>query len=67
VIQRLKAMSPTATLPVIAMSARDAATNRDRMLAAGAEAYIQKPADNQVLLQSIRDLLGDSEPERKAG
>jgi len=67
VIQRIKSMSQNAALPVIVMSARDASENRERMLAAGAEAYIQKPADNQVLLASIRYALGEGMEERKAG
>jgi len=67
VIQRIKSMSQNAALPVIVMSARDASENRERMLAAGAEAYIQKPADNQVLLASIRYALGEDMEQRKVG
>ena len=59
VIERLKAMSETAPVPIVVLSARDPVGHRDRMLAAGAEAYFQKPADNRMLLGAIRAILGD--------
>ena len=59
VIGRLKSLAPTAPIPIIVLSARDPAGNRDRMLAAGAEAYFQKPADVRLLLGAIQALLGE--------
>lgn len=60
VLQRLKAMSQNRMLPFVVLSARDPEANRERMLAAGAEAYFQKPADNGELLATIGQLLGET-------
>jgi DNA-binding response OmpR family regulator len=66
VMQRIKSMSPSAGLPIIVMSARDAASNRELVLAAGAEAFLPKPTENQVLIASIRRALGESPEEPTA-
>ena len=65
VIQRLKAMSQNRVLPLVVLSARDPETNRERMLAAGAEAYFQKPANNEELLATIRKLLDEPTEQAK--
>lgn len=65
VIERLRAMSQNLSLPFIALSARDPESNRDRMLAAGADAYFQKPADNAELIATIHRVLGDPPDEAK--
>ncbi len=65
VIQRLKAMSQNRVLPFVVLSARDPETNRERMLAAGAEAYFQKPANNEELLATIRQLMGEPAEQAK--
>lgn len=62
VLRRLQALTPTSMLPVIVLSAKDPAGHRDRMLAAGAAAYFQKPADNVRLLAAIRQALGEPAP-----
>jgi DNA-binding response OmpR family regulator len=61
VLKRLRSMTSTSAVPVIALSAMDPASYRDRMLAAGAVAYFQKPADFKALLKAIREALGESE------
>lgn len=58
VMERLKSLNVLASIPVIVVSARDAVQNRDRALAAGAEAFFQKPAENEELLSAIRTALG---------
>jgi DNA-binding response OmpR family regulator len=54
VLDRLRQRPNLEMVPVIILSARDAETNEDRALMAGAAAYFQKPADNDELLQMIR-------------
>ncbi|MEM7203318.1 MAG: response regulator [Planctomycetota bacterium] len=56
VIQRLKALPETHTIPVIVLSAKDRACNMDSVLSAGAEAYLQKPATQSELLEAIGSL-----------
>ena len=45
--------------PVIVVSARDPHQNKERALAAGASAYLQKPWNDDELLDTIRSLLGE--------
>jgi DNA-binding response OmpR family regulator len=61
VLERLKANLSLSSIPVIVVSARDRAGNRDRALKAGARAFLQKPVDNARLLSVIRQALGESE------
>jgi two-component system KDP operon response regulator KdpE len=64
VMERLQNIAPLACIPIIVVSARDAEGNRERALEAGAFAFFQKPAGNDVLLAAIRQALG--EPVEKA-
>ena len=45
--------------PVIALTAHAMPSDRDRCLAAGMDAFVTKPIQPEVLLQTIRDLTGD--------
>lgn len=57
VLERLKGDAGLSQLPVIVLSARDPAENARRAIDAGALAFIQKPPDNQKLLDAIRAAL----------
>jgi two-component system KDP operon response regulator KdpE len=59
VLKRLKAIVHLSAIPIIAVSGRAAETDRDRMLAAGADDYFQKPVDLDRLAARMRELLGD--------
>jgi DNA-binding response OmpR family regulator len=59
VLERLKAVSELALIPVIVLSARHPTPNRDRALQAGAQAFFQKPVDNDEFLAAIRKALGE--------
>jgi DNA-binding response OmpR family regulator len=59
VMERLKANTHLAVIPIIVVSARDRRENGDRALKAGAKAFLQKPVDNNELLAIIRQLLGE--------
>jgi DNA-binding response OmpR family regulator len=64
VLDRLAANGYFATIPVIVVSGRDVygiLGNKERALAAGAMAFLQKPWDDAELLGSISQLLGQSE------
>lgn len=46
-----------AAIPVIVVSAREAAANRDRALQAGARAFFQKPVDREEFAAAVRKTL----------
>ena len=59
VLERLRANNSLSLIPVIVVSARDREANMDRVLKAGAKAFLQKPVDNTELLAVIRKALGE--------
>lgn len=60
VMQRLRSLYDLALVPIIVMSARDAATNRERALQSGAEAYFQKPVDRKAFMAAAQKALGEA-------
>lgn len=67
VLNCLRSNVDLAAVPVIVLSARDPQTNEDRALEAGAAAFLQKPADNEELLNAIRINLGSGAAHPTAG
>ena len=61
VLERLQANANLAMVPVIVVSARDVAANKERSLKAGAKAFLQKPWNDTELLAIIGQLLGQPE------
>jgi CheY-like chemotaxis protein len=64
VLDRLAANGYFAAIPAIVVSGRDVygiLGNKERALAAGARAYLQKPWDDAELLATISQLLGQPE------
>ena len=57
VLERLKIDAELAQIPVIVLSARDAEGNERRAVKAGAAAYLQKPVDDEDLLEAIASAL----------
>lgn len=51
---RFRSHAKLGAVPVVVLSARPEATTRQRALAAGAVAYLQKPADNRELVVALR-------------
>jgi DNA-binding response OmpR family regulator len=59
-MDRFKKVPSLAGVPVIVVSGRKIAENRERIAASGAKAFLQKPVDNNVLLAVIRRALGEN-------
>jgi len=57
VLERMKNIASLACTPVIVLSARDPKANEKRALDAGAEAFFQKPIDNEALMKAIQRAL----------
>ena len=55
---RLKALMPLAHIPIIVITAGNASVHRERAFKAGAEAFFQKPIENETFLASIKKALG---------
>ncbi|HEV8341957.1 MAG TPA: response regulator [Candidatus Binatia bacterium] len=60
VMERLNNVDSLASIPVIVLSARDMQSSKEQSLRAGAKAFFQKPADNEELLASIKQVLEES-------
>ena len=59
VMERLKTFPALAHIPVVIVSAREQSATEQQATEAGAEAYVQKPIDNEELLGAIRSALGE--------
>jgi chemotaxis family two-component system sensor histidine kinase/response regulator PixL len=57
---RLRSHLPLAHVPIILITAADASTPQERALKSGADAFFQKPIDNQQLLAAIQSALGEA-------
>jgi DNA-binding response OmpR family regulator len=62
VLDRLQQNATLSVIPVIVLTARDPQHNRERALKAGARAFLQKPADNNELMDMIRTTLHPAWP-----
>ena len=65
-IEWFSRMDEVKTTPVIIITAGDAATYKDRALAAGAAAFFHKPINNDELLATINKILGTHVEETTA-
>ncbi|MGD9211633.1 MAG: response regulator [Desulfobacteraceae bacterium] len=63
VMDRIREFIKSSMIPVIVLTGRDPAANKERALKAGATAFFQKPADNQELMACIARELGESDQE----
>src|SRR5207245_10473616 len=63
VLRRLKDAPETRDIPVVMISAEATAGRVDRLLAAGAHAYLTKPLDVKKLLVLLDEILEAREPE----
>ena len=58
VLDRLRANTYLSVIPVVVVSGRDLRANKDRALAAGARAFVQKPWNDSELLALIAEFVG---------
>jgi DNA-binding response OmpR family regulator len=63
VMERLQRNDRLVSIPVIVLTGRELAGNRDRALHAGAMAFFQKPVEDSTLLFAIRKALDVSRGE----
>jgi DNA-binding response OmpR family regulator len=58
VLKRLRQLTSAISLvPIIVLTARDPQANRELALQSGADAFFQKPVDNEALLAKMEELL----------
>ena len=56
--KRLRAIARLASVPVLAITASPSPAERERMMAAGANAFLHKPIDPSALLNEVQRMLG---------
>ena len=59
VLRRIRQSSESASIPVIAMTSYAMAGDREKLLAAGCNGYIEKPIDPQIVMDQIKQIIGD--------
>lgn len=57
VLRRLRAKTATRAIPIIAMTSYAMAGDRQKLLAAGCNGYIEKPIDPQLVIHQIEDII----------
>jgi CheY-like chemotaxis protein len=57
--RRIKGEAATAAIPVIGLSAHAMDGDSQKALAAGCDAYLTKPIDDELLFQKLAEYLGD--------
>lgn len=60
VLSRLRATEAGRNIPVIAVTSFAMAGDKERLLAAGCDGYIEKPIDPILVIEQIKTILGDS-------
>ena len=59
VCERIKKDSNTSHIKILAVTGYDTKENRDRIMQAGADGYLEKPMSKNKLLKIIKDLLSE--------
>ena len=60
VLKKLRASEKTQSIPVIAMTSYAMAGDRERLLNAGCNAYVEKPIDPGKVMDQIRQAIGEA-------
>lgn len=67
VCRNVRSNDSTRSIRILALTGYGTPENRERVMSAGADGFLEKPASETVLLETIRDLLeNDSESARKS-
>ncbi len=59
VLRRIRASATAARIPVIAVTSHAMAGDREKLLAAGCDGYIEKPIDPTSIIAQIRRFIGE--------
>jgi CheY-like chemotaxis protein len=62
VMERLHGLPQMAAVPVVVLTGRDPDRYRDRAMAAGAAAFLRKPAPDDELLRALSEALHPAAP-----
>jgi len=63
VMSRLRELPALTSIPIVVLTARTGRPHREKALAAGARAFLEKPVDNETLIEAIRAALDDPAAE----
>ena len=58
VVQKLRSSEIDGTIPIIAMTSFAMVGDREKMMAAGCNGYIEKPISPEKVMNQIRDIIG---------
>ena len=61
----LRANAKTTDVPVIMVTSRSTAKHREQAEAAGVNVYLTKPYSEDVLIETVRRLIGEQEAKRR--
>lgn len=61
VLKKIRASKADGHIPIIAMTSHALSGDREKLLSAGCNGYIEKPIDPNKILQQIQKILGETE------
>lgn len=67
ILADLRAMPETRALPVLMLTAKGQAKDREQAMALGADGFLTKPFSNTELLEEVTRISGAADPSRAAG
>jgi CheY-like chemotaxis protein len=60
VLQRIRSSESNGSIPIIAMTSFAMTGDKERLLAAGCNGYIEKPIDPRLVISQIKNVLGET-------